>query len=165
MLADETNVPLCLKGWLGLTAGWPGLGGGVQDTVTVVPADMRAWEAPEQADILVRCEGAGCEAPGTALAVHAALVTCAGVLPLPTRCVSAAVAATFALLLLPLPPGAPINHGVLTVVLLFLLLGAVAGWACSELLGSFGDNELSPECLDGAQRFLKEGGISIPQVC
>ncbi len=33
----------------------------------------------------------------------------------------------------------------------------------SELLGSFGDNELSPECLDGAQAFLKEGtGISIP---
>ena len=25
----------------------------------------------------------------------------------------------------------------------------------SELLGSFGDNELSPECLDGAQAFLK----------
>lgn len=25
----------------------------------------------------------------------------------------------------------------------------------SELLGSFGDNELSPECLDGAMRFLK----------
>ena len=25
----------------------------------------------------------------------------------------------------------------------------------SELLGSFGDNELSPECLDGASRFLK----------
>jgi protein arginine N-methyltransferase 5 len=25
----------------------------------------------------------------------------------------------------------------------------------SELLGSFGDNELSPECLDGAQRILK----------
>lgn len=25
----------------------------------------------------------------------------------------------------------------------------------SELLGSFGDNELSPECLDGAQEFLK----------
>lgn len=25
----------------------------------------------------------------------------------------------------------------------------------SELLGSFGDNELSPECLDGAQKFLK----------
>jgi len=33
----------------------------------------------------------------------------------------------------------------------------------SELLGSFGDNELSPECLDGAQSFLKrDGGISIP---
>ncbi|KAH9384763.1 hypothetical protein HPB48_026776 [Haemaphysalis longicornis] len=32
----------------------------------------------------------------------------------------------------------------------------------SELLGSFGDNEVSPECLDGAQRFLKEDGISIP---
>lgn len=25
----------------------------------------------------------------------------------------------------------------------------------SELLGSFGDNELSPECLDGAMRYLK----------
>ncbi|KAJ3154552.1 hypothetical protein HDU86_004681 [Geranomyces michiganensis] len=33
----------------------------------------------------------------------------------------------------------------------------------SELLGSFGDNELSPECLDGAQRFLKDDGISIPE--
>ena len=34
----------------------------------------------------------------------------------------------------------------------------------SELLGSFGDNELSPECLDGVQGFLKPGtGISIPQ--
>ncbi|XP_012285156.1 protein arginine N-methyltransferase 5 [Orussus abietinus] len=32
----------------------------------------------------------------------------------------------------------------------------------SELLGSFGDNELSPECLDGVQQFLKDGGISIP---
>lgn len=32
----------------------------------------------------------------------------------------------------------------------------------SELLGSFGDNELSPECLDGAQSFLKEDGICIP---
>ncbi|ORX34266.1 putative shk1 kinase-binding protein 1 [Kockovaella imperatae] len=32
----------------------------------------------------------------------------------------------------------------------------------SELLGSFGDNELSPECLDGALRFLKPQGISIP---
>jgi hypothetical protein len=33
----------------------------------------------------------------------------------------------------------------------------------SELLGSFGDNELSPECLDGAQRFLAPGGVSVPQ--
>ncbi|XP_050532526.1 protein arginine N-methyltransferase 5-like [Daktulosphaira vitifoliae] len=32
----------------------------------------------------------------------------------------------------------------------------------SELLGSFGDNELSPECLDGAQKCLKDDGISIP---
>ncbi|XP_061364312.1 protein arginine N-methyltransferase 1.5-like, partial [Gastrolobium bilobum] len=32
----------------------------------------------------------------------------------------------------------------------------------SDLLGSFGDNELSPEILDGAQRFLKKDGISIP---
>jgi len=32
----------------------------------------------------------------------------------------------------------------------------------SELLGSFADNELSPECLDGAQAFLAEDGISIP---
>lgn len=32
----------------------------------------------------------------------------------------------------------------------------------SELLGSFGDNELSPECLDGAQKLLKPDGISIP---
>lgn len=30
----------------------------------------------------------------------------------------------------------------------------------SELLGSFGDNELSPECLDGAQKFLKGSAIS-----
>ena len=35
----------------------------------------------------------------------------------------------------------------------------------SELLGSFGDNELSPECLDGFQRsgLMKETGVSIPQ--
>eukprot|EP01113_Clastostelium_recurvatum_P032186 TRINITY_DN4095_c0_g1_i1.p1 TRINITY_DN4095_c0_g1~~TRINITY_DN4095_c0_g1_i1.p1 ORF type:complete len:640 (+),score=181.99 TRINITY_DN4095_c0_g1_i1:34-1953(+) len=55
------------------------------DAVSIIDSDMRVWQAPEQADILV-----------------------------------------------------------------------------SELLGSFGDNELSPECLDGAQRFLKPGGISIP---
>ncbi|KAK2156327.1 hypothetical protein LSH36_216g04041 [Paralvinella palmiformis] len=33
----------------------------------------------------------------------------------------------------------------------------------SELLGSFGDNELSPECLDGVTKFLKDDGISIPE--
>ncbi|XP_074564500.1 protein arginine N-methyltransferase 5 [Curcuma longa] len=58
---------------------------GWEDVVTIVSSDMRCWNAPEKADILV-----------------------------------------------------------------------------SELLGSFGDNELSPECLDGAQRFLKPDGISIP---
>lgn len=31
----------------------------------------------------------------------------------------------------------------------------------SELLGSFGDNELSPECLDGAQKFLKGNHTSV----
>ena len=34
----------------------------------------------------------------------------------------------------------------------------------SELLGSFGDNELSPECLDGVQHVLHpDHGVSIPQ--
>ncbi|GAB2222938.1 hypothetical protein Droror1_Dr00017070 [Drosera rotundifolia] len=56
-----------------------------EDIVTIVSSDMRCWDAPERADVLV-----------------------------------------------------------------------------SELLGSFGDNELSPECLDGAQRFLKPDGVSIP---
>ena len=32
----------------------------------------------------------------------------------------------------------------------------------SELLGSFGDNELSPECLIPTQKFLKPGGIYLP---
>lgn len=32
----------------------------------------------------------------------------------------------------------------------------------SELLGSFGDNELSPECLDGAMRFLKRRSLGLP---
>lgn len=31
----------------------------------------------------------------------------------------------------------------------------------SELLGSFGDNELSPECLDGAMRLLKRKLVRI----
>lgn len=39
---------------------------------------------------------------------------------------------------------------------------AAADILVSELLGSLGDNELSPECLDGAQRFLKPDGLSIP---
>ncbi|CAI5741641.1 unnamed protein product [Peronospora destructor] len=33
-----------------------------------------------------------------------------------------------------------------------------------SLLGSFGDNELSPECLDGAQDFCRVDGVSIPRV-
>lgn len=33
----------------------------------------------------------------------------------------------------------------------------------SELLGSFGDNELSPECLDGAANLLAPDAISIPR--
>jgi protein arginine N-methyltransferase 5 len=32
----------------------------------------------------------------------------------------------------------------------------------SELLGSFGDNELSPECLDGVQSILGPDGVMIP---
>jgi len=32
----------------------------------------------------------------------------------------------------------------------------------SELLGSFGDNELSPECLIPTEKFLKKGGIFLP---
>lgn len=32
----------------------------------------------------------------------------------------------------------------------------------SELLGSFGDNELSPECLFPIQKFMHQGSISIP---
>lgn len=38
----------------------------------------------------------------------------------------------------------------------------------SELLGSFGDNELSPECLHGAAnagRLLRPGGVCIPAAC
>lgn len=32
----------------------------------------------------------------------------------------------------------------------------------SELLGSFGDNELSPECLIPTEKYLKPNGIYIP---
>ena len=34
----------------------------------------------------------------------------------------------------------------------------------SELLGSFGDNELSPECLDGAQRVLNRKFSKLPML-
>ena len=37
-----------------------------------------------------------------------------------------------------------------------------ADMVVSELLGSFADNELCPECLDGAMRFLKPNGLAIP---
>ena len=37
----------------------------------------------------------------------------------------------------------------------FIEVPELADVLVSELLGSFGDNELSPECLDGAMRFLK----------
>jgi hypothetical protein len=39
--------------------------------------------------------------------------------------------------------------------------GFQADMLVSELLGSFGDNELSPECLDGAQKFLKGVGSGV----
>ena len=44
--------------------------------------------------------------------------------------------------------------------------GLLADIIVSELLGSFGDNELSPECLDGAQRWMKgvAGRDSFPPV-
>jgi len=32
----------------------------------------------------------------------------------------------------------------------------------SELLGSFGDNEASPECLIPTKKFLRPGGIFLP---
>lgn len=35
--------------------------------------------------------------------------------------------------------------------------------AVSELLGGFGDNELSPECLDGVQGLLTKDGVSLPR--
>ena len=40
--------------------------------------------------------------------------------------------------------------------------GVLADIVVSELLGSFGDNELSPECLDGAAAFMQPDAISIP---
>lgn len=46
-------------------------------------------------------------------------------------------------------------HVLVLVSLFCFLFPPQADILVSELLGSFGDNELSPECLDGAQRFLK----------
>ncbi|CAD8212367.1 unnamed protein product [Paramecium octaurelia] len=51
-----------------------------------------------------------------------------------------------------------------------IVLGDLKSWQTelkfdlivSELLGSFGDNELSPECLMWAQRFLQPDAVSIP---
>jgi len=40
-----------------------------------------------------------------------------------------------------------------------LVLPEPADIIVSELLGSFGDNELCPECLDGAMRFLKRRSL------
>jgi len=64
------------------------------------------------------------------------------------------------------PPGAPPG----TPPRVTLVAGDMRGWVpperadvlVSELLGSFGDNELSPECLDGAQRLLKAAGEGGP---
>ena len=65
----------------------------------------------------------------------------------------------------------PNTQGHVLVLLVGCLLVCVLQWEApckadvlvSELLGSFGDNELSPECLDGAQSFLHDEGISVPQ--
>lgn len=86
---------------------------GWESFVTIVSSDMRCWNAPEKADILVR--------------------------------------SSFSYLLI------SSYYQCQEVVLYMQNVIKV-----SELLGSFGDNELSPECLDGAQRFLKSDGISIP---
>ncbi|CRH00750.1 protein arginine N-methyltransferase 5, putative [Plasmodium relictum] len=47
----------------------------------------------------------------------------------------------------------------------YLNINEKADLIVSELLGSFGDNELFPECLDGVQKYLKDDGISIPKNC
>ncbi|XP_022115769.1 protein arginine N-methyltransferase 5 [Pieris rapae] len=44
----------------------------------------------------------------------------------------------------------------------YMNLSPKADIIVSELLGSWADNELSPECLDGASCLLKPNGISIP---
>ncbi|ANQ09204.1 Protein arginine N-methyltransferase [Plasmodium coatneyi] len=47
----------------------------------------------------------------------------------------------------------------------YLQIEKKADLIVSELLGSFGDNELFPECLDGIQKYLQDDGVSIPQNC
>lgn len=43
------------------------------------------------------------------------------------------------------------------------LMAAKADIIVSELLGSWGDNEASPECLDAIQHVLRDDGVMIPQ--
>jgi protein arginine N-methyltransferase 5 len=76
------------------------------ERVTIVSSDMRQWQAPELADIIV------------------------------SELLGELLIGTFTLVIFDIKR----------------ILQA----------GSFGDNELSPECLDGVQRFLKPEGISIP---
>jgi protein arginine N-methyltransferase 5 len=90
---------------------------GWEDIVTIISCDMRFWDAPEKADILV-CDYFVVNLLGISFWMLMTTCSC-------------------------------------TCLLLI-------AFQVSELLGSFGDNELSPECLDGAQRFLKQDGISIP---
>jgi len=74
----------------------------------------------------------------------------------------------FSLLFILLPSSSPPSLSSSPFILLHLFLfnrqpTELADVIVSELLGSFGDNELSPECLYGAQHILKPGGISIPK--
>eukprot|EP00897_Mesotaenium_endlicherianum_P006889 jgi/Mesen1/6228/ME000320S05426 len=141
-----------------------------EEVVTIVSCDMRRWHAPELADILVsellgsfgdnelspecldgaqrflKPDGAA-EECGRKLKVYAveknpnAIVTLHSLIALEKW------------------------EEVVTIVSCDMRrwhAPELADILVSELLGSFGDNELSPECLDGAQRFLKPDGVSIP---
>lgn len=128
---------------------------GWEDVVTVVSADMRTWEAPELADILVGLRRLAGKAVLRLLLLGG------------EWCLSqhwTRLYPPFLLGLRPTPPGLlslcpPLSSSLSAVLSPPPLPGCLQ---VSELLGSFGDNELSPECLDGAQRFLKPDGISIP---
>lgn len=97
---------------------------------------MRAWRAPELADILVS------ELLGTSSDLRSVIAS--------SRTASSMV---------PLAEEPPLCH-----LLVQLQVFTHCPPAVVSLTGSFGDNELSPECLDGVQRFLKPGcGISIPE--